>query len=263
MDAQLPKDAIGLTIYDGPSMLTGDRIVAIASGMDRGSRNRKTKEMIQTWIILPDMNPFDAVEEGSDEAVCGDCKHRHFRSCYVNLAHGPLHVYEAFQRGRYPMAKPEHLTLFKDNFVRMGSYGDPAAVPLSIWLSLVNVVKGWTAYTHAWKRCDPGYRSICMASVETTGEASRATQEGWRTFFGLEQGTERPKGFYSCPASKEAGEKRQCIDCNACNGGLANGKACPSIIAHGPAWKVRYFHDGMKRLRQKRKLADNRLMPVR
>ena len=55
----------GYVIYDGPSMIDGERIVAIVTGLT-GSRNTKTGKMVQTYIIRPDMSPLEAVRKGKD-----------------------------------------------------------------------------------------------------------------------------------------------------------------------------------------------------
>ena len=65
--------------------------------------------------------------------------------------------------------------------VRLGTYGDPAAVPASIWSDLVAYSDGHTGYTHQW-RTSPGLRGLCMASVDSEEEAIEAWALGWRTF---------------------------------------------------------------------------------
>ena len=67
--------AVGYTIYDGPSMLDGQRIVVIVTGI-KGSRNTKTGNMVQTYILRPDMHPLEAVRTGADVSICGDCPAR-------------------------------------------------------------------------------------------------------------------------------------------------------------------------------------------
>src|SRR5581483_12076456 len=76
----------GAVFYRGPSLLTGDPIVAIATGLDGGSRNLKTGPLVQTWIIRPELPPQDAKRQNLDDAICGDCRHRGDRgagsTCY-------------------------------------------------------------------------------------------------------------------------------------------------------------------------------------
>jgi hypothetical protein len=74
-----------------------------------------------------------------------------------------------------------------------------------------------------------------MASVETLTEADAARSMGFRTF---RVGTEAPVGReITCPASAEAGHRRTCDTCLACNGskGPADSRANITIRPHGPA----------------------------
>lgn len=88
------KKPNGYVIYQGPSELDGDPVVAIVTGFRIPSANAKTGASIpQTWILRADADPITATLTGADASVCGDCKHRgHIesggnpgRSCYVNL----------------------------------------------------------------------------------------------------------------------------------------------------------------------------------
>ena len=91
----------GFIIYEGPSLIDGSPIVAIAL---RTSGNSKTGNMVQTYIIRSDMDPREANKSGADYAICGACPHKGKahdtdagklaleRSCYVVLAQGPLQV---------------------------------------------------------------------------------------------------------------------------------------------------------------------------
>ena len=91
----------GYVIYDGASLLNGERIIAIA--LTSKSANTKTGHMMQTYIITPH-DPRDASKYGLDEANCGNCPHRGTptndpnrkqavgRTCYVKLFQGVLNV---------------------------------------------------------------------------------------------------------------------------------------------------------------------------
>ena len=91
----------GFTFYDGPSMLTGERIIGIALVH---SSNRKTGDMVQTYILRADMRPTDAVRIGADVAICGMCPQRPALggACYVVVCQGPTVVFKTWQRGAYP-----------------------------------------------------------------------------------------------------------------------------------------------------------------
>ena len=120
-------------IYDGPSAFDGALIVVIATGLNSKSQNVKTGDMVQTWILLKDQFPSEAKKNYSDVSVCGDCKHRKedgLESCYVNLGQGPRSIFQAYINNRYEKIELEDVAeLFNGFKVRLGSYGDPMAVP--------------------------------------------------------------------------------------------------------------------------------------
>lgn len=243
----------GVILYEGPSFINGKDIVVVATFK---TDNEKTGNMVQVWILVADLQPLKANYSGADEAVCGGCKHRHFRSCYVNLAHGPLHIWKAWKAGKYPRVQLQHSTseLFSDRYVRLGAYGDPAAVPVEVLDTITRVCAGWTGYTHQWmkKRFKP-YRRFCMASCDTIEEVRKAQRRRWKPFFVRQENEELPKGFFACPASAEEGKRLTCAQCRVCRGGTWNRKmGLPSIIAHGTSWKKAYFNRGMKLMKQKK-----------
>lgn len=248
---------LGLILYDGPSLINGKRIIMIATGFKRKSRNKKTGDMIMTWILCADKDPMAANRCGDDVAVCSSCKHRHFRSCYVNLAHGPHHVYKAWLDGAYTEMDsndPFIKELFSERYLRVGSYGEPTAVPADIWKNLSSYSLGFCGYTHRWKTCSTDYRDFCMASCDTEEEVLNALVRNWRPFYVCQDDDKMLPRFFSCPASKEAGRKTTCQSCGACQGGTAASRGTfPSILAHGPSWKTVFFHRGMKRFKNKKR----------
>ena len=142
------KKPIGIVLWKGKSLLDGKRIMVIATGIwGRGSKNKKTGDMIQTYIIRRDIHPMLARRMGMDFSICGDCKHREQSTCYVNLCHGPIGVFNALVDGSYMPWEDRDLELFKDRFIRIGSYGDPAAVPYEVWENICDVVKGYGIYS--------------------------------------------------------------------------------------------------------------------
>lgn len=240
----------GLILHEGPSLIDGKPIVVIATGFQRRSANPKTGNMVQTWILRSDINPFAAIQNGQDSSVCGDCplrgiiersqgKHSRVnrrRACYVSVHQAPLAVFQAYQRGRYErFEKNEHLQLFRDRMLRIGSYGDPCAVPYSIWSTTAKVASGRTGYTHQWRigrfwR----FRRLVMASVESLPQAEEAQARGWRTFRTATLGEQPALGEFSCPASAEQGDRLTCEQCGACNGANGNQRRASVVIqAHG------------------------------
>lgn len=223
-----------MILYEGPSLLNGEPIVAIATGLASPSTNRKTGPMIQTWILVQDEAPHLAVKSGNDSAVCGDCPARG-KWCYVTTFQGPRSIWETWKRGGYPSSDLDEL---KGKAVRFGAYGDPAAVPFEVWDEIGIHASMTTGYTHAWKYCNPLHKHYCMASVDTEEEAIYARSMGWRTFRVTKQpGDKSLSKEVVCPASEEAGNKIQCIDCGACDGVSSNRKSHIVIKAHGAKTK--------------------------
>ncbi len=228
----------GYVLYRGPSLLDGSPIVAIAT---TDSRNRKTGDMIQVWILAADMAPTDAVHAGLDAGVCGDCTLRgtteggrnRGRSCYVRVFHGPLAVWKAWRRGNYSEPALHWLAdLASGRQVRLGAYGDPAAVPRAVWDRLLTYAAGWTGYTHQW-RTGLAMADLCMASVETDADAAEARELGYRVFHVTQGAEPKRDGYMVCPASAEAGHRLTCDACGSCSGMGQGATADVQIAAHG------------------------------
>jgi hypothetical protein len=171
----------GIVFYRGPSLLTGDPIVGIATGISGESANAKTGPMIQTWVLRRDTLPFAAITANTDDAVCGDCALRgrdgRDRKCYVTR--GPDRVYKSLTAGQYPdVTWPELQAVVEGRAVRLCAYGDPAALPFEVWANLLETAGTWTGYTHAYRRCDQRFKRICMASVDTEAEFWQARALG-------------------------------------------------------------------------------------
>jgi len=209
-------------IYKGPSLLDGAPIVVIAT---YSNRNTKTGKVVQTYILRSDINPLEASKTGEDFSICGSCPMRgevttdpkrkiaKGRKCYVNLGQGVLIVYKSFLRGVYQPGDPR--TMGRDRFVRVGTYGDPAAVPSEVWDELLAECETWTAYTHQ----KPWRPDIAMQSADSYDEAKAHWAEGRRTFRVIVDLGDIDKSKETlCPASKEAGRRVQCTACKLCKG---------------------------------------------
>ena len=133
----MTKKPLGIILWKGKSLADGKRIMVIATGVFTETKNKKTGDMIQTYIIRRDIHPMLARRLGEDKSVCGDCMHREQSTCYVNLCHGPINVYLALIDGSYKDYKPSDIELFKGRNIRIGSYGDPAAVPIEVWENIL------------------------------------------------------------------------------------------------------------------------------
>jgi hypothetical protein len=228
----LPKSVM---FYDGPSLLDGSRILGIASSK---TSNPKTGPMVQTWILKAEVDPWTTVKTNADASICGSCRHRGSetgagRTCYVTVWQAPLGVWKA--REKAERLSPEALGRLigeRNVAVRLGAYGDPAAIPTDVWASLVSGAASWTGYTHQWRTCDQRLSEFCMASVDSPAEAGEAHERGWRTF--RVRGAGQPLGGNEiiCPASDEAGNRVVCADCRLCQGTAKPAKSI-AIIVHG------------------------------
>lgn len=241
LSANLAK-ANGVILYEGPSKLDGQPIVVIATGIRNKSKNAKTGDMIQTWILRSDMHPQEALVTGQDAAICGSCIHRgdgtgKGRSCYV-LMFAPGSIWKAYEKGVYPKASAfEAAALFAGRMVRLGAYGDPAAAPYAMWKVALTNAKGWTGYTHQWRneavmgRHD--WAALIMASADSVADMEAAHAKGFRTFRVTSEALANLKGEAVCPASEEKGKTTDCATCKACMGTSSKAKASITIAAHG------------------------------
>jgi hypothetical protein len=235
----MSKQPTGYIIHRGPSLLDGSPIAVVAL---LGSSNRKTGNMVQTYIIRDDMRPTEAVSTGADAAICGDCKHRPSTggACYVVVAQGPTVVYKTMKAGKYPDATPAQVgAMVAGRMVRLGTYGDPAAVPANVWQDLTAQAAGRTGYTHQWanEALPLAHRqaiaALTMASVDNMAEAAQARASGLR-YFRIRLASEPVQAReFVCPASEEAGKRKLCDTCGACNGTTKSTGASPVIIVHG------------------------------
>lgn len=233
----------GFVIYRGPSELDGAPIVVIAVlPKTKGKNNRKTGAMVQTYILREDVAPTEALRTGDDASICGDCKHRPFigGACYVVVCQGPTVVFKGLKRGLYPDAldMASIRTIGAGQLVRLGTYGDPAAVPMYVWQSLCQDATGRTGYSHQWANVSLNTRAslarLVMASADTEDEATRARAMGYRTFRVRAEGDRVMPGEFQCPASEEMGKRKLCSECTACDGAERGAqKASATIIVHG------------------------------
>ncbi len=233
-----PKKPSGYIIYRGASLLDGKPIVVVAITAE--SKNSKTGNLVQTYIMADNgLSPVESARNLEDVSVCGDCKHRRGMggSCYVNLGQGARSVMDGVMRGIYPEVWAQLnvvSSLISGRKVRLGTYGDPAAVPAFVWQELLQFAGGHTGYTHQWASGKADHvKQWCMASVDTLGEMVRAQAAGWRTFRVTAPDT---VGAFArempCPASEEQGKRLTCATCMACSGGDSK-KASVTIVVHG------------------------------
>lgn len=248
------KNPLGFIAYEGPSLIDGAPIVVIVNKIDDGSDNEKTGAIVQSFIIRADVAPVEALKTGDDASICGDCPHRpilakHNRQapCYVNVGRSVRSVYEAYKRGRYTRADAATIArALAGKIVRLGTYGDPAAAPVTMWAQITRYAAGRRGYTHQWDRHGfdaQAWAPLVMASADSIDEAARANLLGMRVFR-VSMGVDVQAGEASCPASAEAGKRSTCQKCTLCSG--TSIKARDIVIAdHAVGHKRRVIKIGV------------------
>ena len=222
------KAPSGFVMYDGASAIDGKPIVVIAT---LKSSNRKTGDMVQTWILRADMSPLDASKQHADVSICGNCPHRQNTggACYVNIGQAPGQVWRSYKKGNYPaFISGQHDSFFMGRKVRLGAYGDPAAMPFEIAELMVNISLGHTGYTHqaARKFFDKRFLTLCQVSADTPKQAIKFQEMGAKTFrVALEGDALMPNEIECLSDSKGI----SCLDCGLCNGIKQN----VAITVHG------------------------------
>ena len=209
-------------------MLDGAPIVVIAT---MSTSNVKTGQMVQPWILRADINPVEASQTGDDSSICGNCVHRHYNkgACYVNIGQAPNAVYKGYQRGIYPVfVYDDHAHYFAHRKIRLGAYGDPAAVPFGVMQSIADLGIGHTGYTHQaeHKGFDGRYFELCQVSADTPRQAAKYQKLGAKTFRVALAGDALANGELECLADSKG---LQCIDCMLCDGSTKN----IAITVHG------------------------------
>jgi hypothetical protein len=204
--------------------------------------------MLPVYILMADMDPVTAIHIGADRSICGDCDLRGRivngrnvdRPCYVLVWQDPLSVWRAWERGSCADISGDLVavrSLGSDRSIRLGAYGDPCAVPLSVWRALLIDSTMHTAYAHQWRdKRFAEYRDICMASVSSTAEMFSARALGWRTYRVRNEIDPVVRGESVCPASMEADYATTCERCGSC-AGLTKIHRDKVIIAHGASAK--------------------------
>lgn len=227
-----------VVVYRGPSAINGSPIVAILTGIANPSRNPKTGPMAQLWILAADEAPHLAVKTGADEAVCGDCPMRPSvakkgQACYVATYQAPRSVWAS--RRDMPVDLELAVDAIRGKALRLGAYGDPAAIPESsgVIQALSAAASIRTGYTHQWRKDYAQWlRPYVMASLDagtTLAELTACHEQGWRSFRAEVVADCYPSEIV-CPATTES--EAQCIDCGLCDGwrGNATAKQPRSIV---------------------------------
>lgn len=232
-------ETLSIVVYRGPSALNGAPIVAILTGLGRrGSHNTKTGDMAQLWIMPAEVAPHDAQKTGDDESVCGDCPQRPILGgkCYVRTFQGPRAAWEKMRDQAPDLARAVEAVKASGRRVRLGAYGDPAALPKSVIHALADAAVGVTGYTHQWREPRFAYlKGRVMASVESARDMSVAHAEGWRTFRVLPREqvfADLASDEIFCPATSAGLTCKQCRLCDGSKGYLAETRKSIAIVEH-------------------------------
>lgn len=227
-------------LWEGTSQFDDTPLVVLLSGV-RFSDNEKTGNMLQTFILRQDMLPTEAVKKGYDFATCGNCVQRPSVArktgtsvCYVNTGKSINRIWRKYSIGGYIHLQDADYRHLRGRKLRMGSYGDPAAVPFSVWSKLLTHVSSHTGYTSSWREpISYHLKGICQASCNTLEAKETAESLGWVTFTNLPTGSNAPEKAVLCPNVKD--EEIKCLACGLCDGKTQN----VFLYDHGLPWKRR------------------------
>jgi hypothetical protein len=231
----------GYVVWEGASLIDSSPIVLILTGFVNPTSNRKTgSQMIQSWILSQNYVPTYAAKHGFDRSICGDCplKLNETGSCYVNLL-TPNNIYRSYIAGKYPKFSEKELAILQHYHypIRLGSYGDPTAVPLEVWEPIILASGKHTGYTHRHKNCDFRWQKYLMASVETEVDAKQSQNKGWRTFRIIAPDAALSDNEILCRHTED--DRIDCSKCLLCDGSSTKPNIADKV--HGLNWKVSNF----------------------
>lgn len=225
-------------VWEGPSEIDGSPIGLV---MVVSSSNTKTGDVVQTYIVPKGFLAKESIHSGADYAVCGDCPRRGSggkgRTCYVSLATGLNVIARAYCAGSIPVINGHKARcLATGRVLRLGTYGDPSAIPARVWRGLCASAASVVGYTHQWRRGFAAHlKQWCMASCETEAQAAMAHTQGWRTFRAGPIGSRPVAGEITCPASAEGGHRVDCAQCRLCGGAGVSAKSIHIVEHHTSA----------------------------
>ena len=212
----------GIKLTDLRSRFNKAPITILINGFRSPSTNIKTGPMLQCYFVPSGHHPVEAQKTGSDASVCHTCPQRHSTGggCYVS-PHGLLSLPTAIDNAALLGANdintlPEVLS---GRSIRIGAWGDPASVPVSVTKALVTATPHRTGYTHFPHRA-PHLKHYVQASCDTLARSKQLQSKGWSTFrvSRAPETTMQPNEIL-CPHYTQG---IQCIACRLCDGRSAN-----------------------------------------
>lgn len=252
-----------MILYEGPSLLTGEEIFVIATVDGNPKIGEMLCTWIMLIERPPHVAAFDGGDRAicgsckyrSQVPATAAQLHtledlKKLRTCYVRLTDDgsdgnppadekvpPSVIWQRYHDEFYPgrsyffsnewvLGERQFWQYRGEHPTRIGSYGDPAAVPTKVWQHLVKYAPNWTGYTHQWMEdaCDPDLKKYCMASVDTRREWREAKDRGWTSFIVLPESARgtaveeevKAGGAILCPMT--AKKPVTCKKCCLCRG---------------------------------------------
>ena len=164
------------------------------------------------------------------------------RACYVIVSQAPTIIFKAYHSGLYREATPDEAAQYvRGRALRIGAYGDSAALPFGVVEPLADAADTVTNYTHSG--CYDMTRAkqlaqFTMLSADNLEQAERYRKSGARTFrvssdWELVNGVRRVNDIArdesQCP--KTISKRVTCETCGVCDGlkrGIKNSIVAPS-----------------------------------
>ena len=248
----------GLQLYKGASTMPGQgrsgaQVMAL---LTLNSENAKLGREFQTWHLRADMHPTDARRGGAgDGPICGEGKRgcpfraqagQKLGACYPD-GRGLVSLWSSYKRGNYPDVRAMAADIMPGTWpearkletalnvlgtlpdgIRLGAYGDPAAMPFEIAEQMTNISLGHTGYTHQASRkfFDKRFLTLCQVSADTPKQALKFQAMGAKTFRVALEGDALMDNEIECLSDSK---NINCLDCGLCNGIKQN----IAITVHG------------------------------
>ena len=177
------------------------------------------------------MHPSDSRKSGNDSKnQCKGCPLASYSGCYV--IDMPLtSIYKKYMAGGYETLKPNSKAwdeFFSVPYVRLGAYGNPSCLPISIVASISSLAERVTGYFHDWHLMTAdkarSYGRFLMASTHpATFAAAKAI--GLRTFT---TGKLASTGSYGIECLADS-KGMTCAECGLCDGTKRNSATRPDV----------------------------------
>ena len=156
-------------LFKDKSNYTGKEVI---STITYTSTNIKTGDIPQITFLPVDSKPTDAIKNGEDKSVCGNCPLRPInhkdtpmedKPCYVNCGYGPNAIYKTLDKIEVHKVKTGQYEIG-----RIGAWGGCDSIPKSSVLKIRSMFKKVLNYTHDWNNDKSNYlKAFTMASVHS------------------------------------------------------------------------------------------------